>query len=89
MNTIRISATSARNNFFTLIDQVALGMQVIIEKDAKEVAVLSPRKQQINWKEFRKVAEKARGILKNTDFNPNDNPLRRPGAADFLGKWDK
>ncbi len=89
MNTIRMSATKARNNFFTLIDQVALGMQVIIEKDAREVAVLAPRKQQINWKEFRKAAKKARGILKNTDFNPNDNPLRRPGAADFLGKWDK
>jgi len=87
MNTI--SATKARNNFFTLIDQVALGMQVIIEKDAREVAVLTPRKPQINWKEFRKSAEKARGILKDTDFNPKDNPLRRSGAADFLGRWDK
>lgn len=89
MSTIRVSATSARNNFFELLNQVALGTQVIIERDAKEVAVLSPKKQKIDWKEFRKAAEKARGILKDTDFDPNNNPLRRPGATNFLGKWDK
>lgn len=89
MSTIRVSATSARNNFFELLNQVATGTQVIIEKDSKEVAVLGPKKEQIDWKQFRKAAEKARGILKDADFDPNDNPLRRPGAADFLGKWDK
>lgn len=89
MHTIRMSATAARNKFFELLNQVALGTQVIIERDAKEIAVLAPNKPQIDWKQFRKAAERARGILKDTDFDPNDNPLRRPGAADFLGKWDQ
>ena len=89
MGTIRVSATAARNNFFELLNQVAMGTQVIIEKDSKEVAVLSPKKPQIDWQEFKKAAEKARGILKDVDFDPEDNPLRRKGAADFLGKWDK
>ena len=87
MNTIRISATKARNNFFTLIDQVALGMQVIIEKDAREVAVLAPKKQKTDWVALRKATKQSHGIWKN--YDQDDNPLRRKGAAGFLGKWDR
>lgn len=87
MNTIKVSATKARNNFFTLLDQVVLGTHVIIEKDKKEVAILSPKKTQMDWKGFRKAAKAAKGILK--DYDPSGNPLRRPGAADFLGRWDQ
>ncbi|PIV08032.1 hypothetical protein COS52_04820 [Candidatus Roizmanbacteria bacterium CG03_land_8_20_14_0_80_39_12] len=87
MNTIRLSATSARNNFFELLNQVALGKHVIIERDNKEVAIISPKKKKMDWKAFLKAAKAARGILKN--YDPMDNPLRRPGASDFLGKWDK
>lgn len=88
MHTIRVSATSARNRFFELLNQVALGTQVIIEKDSKEVAILVPKKQKIDWKEFQKAAEAARGILK--DYDPKrDNPFRRKGAWPTLGKWDK
>lgn len=89
MPIIRLSATKARNNFFELLNQVAAGTQVIIERDNKEVAVLSSQKTQMNWREFKKAAEKARGILGNTKINLIDNPLRRPGATDFLGTWDK
>lgn len=89
MNTIRVSATSARNNFFELLNKVAAGTEVIIEKDSKEVAVLAPKKQKIDWAEFRKAAKAARGILKGYKFDPEDNPLRRKGAANFLGRWDK
>jgi prevent-host-death family protein len=87
MNTIRLSATAARNNFFELLNQVALGKHVIIERDNKEVAIISPQKKKFDWKAFQKDAEAARGILK--DYDPMDNPLRRPGAGDFLGSWDK
>jgi len=88
MSTIRVSATSARNNFFELLNQVALGAQVIIERDSKEVALLSPKKQKIDWQEFKKAAEAARGILK--DYDPKrDNPFRRKNAWPSLGKWDK
>lgn len=87
MNTIRMSATAARNRFFQLLNQVASGTQVIIEKDAKEVAILSPKKPKTDWEGFLKASRQVRGILK--DYDPMDNPLRRPGAPDFLGKWDK
>ncbi|MBI2196842.1 type II toxin-antitoxin system prevent-host-death family antitoxin [Candidatus Daviesbacteria bacterium] len=87
MSTIRVSATAARNRFFELLNQVAMGTQVIIERDAKEVAVMSPKKQKINWVEFRKASEAVRGIWK--DYDEKDNPLRRPGAWPTMGKWDK
>lgn len=87
MNTIRVSATKARNNFFSLLEQVALGTQVIIEKDSKEVATLSPKKQKTDWAALLKASKKIHGIWK--DYDPEDNPLRKKGAADFLGKWDK
>lgn len=88
MNTIRLSATAARNKFFELLNQVSLGTEVIIEKDKKEVAVLSPRKKRMDWKAFKEAVEKTHGILKKSDYNPSDNPLRKKGAADFLGRWD-
>jgi len=87
MNTIRLSATSARNKFFELLNQVALGTQVIIEKDNKEVAILSPKTTKTDWKGLLSASKKVRGILK--DYTIEDNPLRRKGASDFLGKWDK
>lgn len=88
MSTIRVSATSARNHFFELLNQVASGTQVIIERDSKEVALLSPKKQKINWVEFRKAAKAAKGILK--DYDPKrDNPFYGKKAWPNLGKWDQ
>ncbi len=87
MNTIRVSATKARNNFFELLNQVALGTQVVIEKDNKEVAILSPKQRGFDKKALLKASKKVHGIWK--DYDPEDNPLRRKGAADFLGKWHK
>ena len=90
MSIIKISATKARNEFFSLLNQVAAGKQFIIKKDNEEIAVLSAKEKKIYWKKFRKAAEKARGILKGTDdYKVENNPLRRKGAADFLGKWDR
>jgi len=87
MNTIRLSATSARNKFFELLNQVALGTQVIIEKDNKEIAILSPKTTKTDWKGLLNASKKVKGILK--DYSTEDNPLRRKGASDFLGQWDK
>lgn len=86
MYTIKISATKARNTFFSLLEQVALGKQVIIEKDNKEIAVLLPKKTKTNWASLVKASKAVKGILK--DYNPQDNPLRKHGAKSFLGKWD-
>lgn len=89
MNTIRVSATAARNNFFELLNKVALGTQVIIERDSKEVAMLVPKKPKLDLVALRKATRETHGILKKYKFDPEDNPLRRKGAADFLGKWDR
>ena len=88
MNTIRVSATSARNNFFELLNQVASGTQVIIERDSKEVAILSPKNKTFDRAGLLKASRKIRGIFK--DYNiESDNPLRRKNAWPSLGKWDK
>ncbi len=87
MNTIRLSATSVRNNFFELLNKVALGAKVIIVKDNKEIALLIPKTTKTDWDGLLRASQKVRGILK--DYNSEDNPLRRKGASDFLGQWDK
>ena len=87
MSTIRVSATSARNNFFELLNQVAAGTQVIIERDSKEVAILAPKEHKIDWVEFKKASKAVHGIWK--DYDEKDNPLRRSGAWPTVGKWDK
>ncbi len=86
--TIRVSATKARNNFFELLNQVSLGAQVIIERDSKEVAVLAPKKQAMDWTAFDKAAKAAHGILK--DYSVDEiAPLRKRGAWKGFGQWDK
>lgn len=89
MNTIRLSATAARNNFFQLLDKVAAGMEVVIEKDKKEIATLSPRNTKTDWVALRKASDAAWGIWKDEPYDPLDNPLRRPAAKKFLGRVDK
>lgn len=88
MNTIRLSATSARNKFFELLNQVALGTQVIIEKDKKEVATLSPRKTKTDWKTLRRVLKDAHGILKGYSID-EIVPTRKKGAWKGFGEWDR
>lgn len=88
MNTLRVSATKARNNFFELLNQVALGTQVVIERDKKEVAVLSSKSANFDWKSFRKAAKAAHGILKGYSIE-EISPLRAKGAWRGFGDWDK
>lgn len=85
---MRVSATKARNEFFELLNQVALGTQVIIERDSKEVAVLAPKKQKTDWAAFRKAAKAAHGILK--DYSIDEIvPVRKANAWKGFGDWDK
>jgi prevent-host-death family protein len=88
MNTIRISATAARNKFFELLNQVALGAQVIIERDNKEVALLSPKVTKTDWKGLHKALKAAKGVLK--DYSPEEiAPARASDAWKNFGEWDK
>lgn len=88
MNTLRVSATKARNNFFTLLDQVALGQEVIIEKDSKEVAVMSPKKQTVDWVALKKASKAVHGILKGYSVD-EIAPARKKGAWKGFGEWDQ
>lgn len=85
---MRVSATKARNQFFELLNQVALGRQIIIEKDAKEVAVLVPKKQKTDWAAFRKAAKAAHGILKDYSIDEIVS-VRKADAWKGFGDWDK
>ncbi len=88
MNTTTISATAARNNFFEILNQVTMGKQFIIKKDAKEVAILTPTKViKTDWVSLKKASKAIHGIWK--DYDEEDNPLRRKNAWPTLGKWDK
>lgn len=82
MNTIRISATAARNNFFELLEKVASGMSVVIEKDNKTVAHIVPSvRSDMKNKGLTKALYKA---AKGFSYSKTDNPLRKKGALNFL-----
>mgnify|MGYP001591439277 CR=1 FL=1 len=87
MNTIRVSATAARNNFFELLDKVAIGARIIVEKDKKIVAKLIPAS--IAKPRNRGLMKALKAASKGFVYSKKDNPLRRPGASNFLGRWDK
>ena len=88
MPTIRISATKARNNFFELLNQVASGMEVVIEKDNKEVATLTAKTETMDWEGIRKASKATHGIFKNLSVE-EISPLRKKGRWSRLGKWDQ
>lgn len=88
MNIIRVSATKARNNFFELLNQVVLGTEVIIERDAKEVAVISPKQTGTDLKGLLKSSKAIHGILKGYSVE-EIAPTRKKGAWRDFGNWDK
>ncbi|EKD65148.1 MAG: hypothetical protein ACD_50C00175G0003 [uncultured bacterium] len=88
MSTIRLSATSARNKFFELLNQVALGTEVIIEKDRKEVAIITGKKTKTDWDSLLKASKKVHGIFKNYSVE-EISTLRKKGAWKGFGEWDK
>ncbi len=84
MNTIRVSATHARNNLFDLLDQVSKGLSVIIEKDNKTVARVIPIMN--NGAKYRGITKALNKASKNFSYSKNENPLRKSGALKFLSK---
>lgn len=87
MNTIKVSATHARNNFFEILDQVSAGRTMIIEKDKKIVAKLVP--YSLEKGKNKGLMKALREAAKGFAYNKKNDPLRRKGAANFLGRWDK
>lgn len=87
MDTIRVSATAARNRFFDLLNQVSTGTRVIIEKDKKEIAVLSPKKTKTDWEGLLKASKAVHGIFKGYSVG-EISPLRKKGVWKGFGEWD-
>ncbi len=65
-----------------------MGKSIIIERDSKEVAVISPKATDFDWKSFRKAAKAAHGIFKGLSIE-EISPLRAKGAWKGFGEWDK
>jgi antitoxin (DNA-binding transcriptional repressor) of toxin-antitoxin stability system len=86
MQTITVSATHARNNFFDILNYVSSGKTVKVEKDKKLVAHIVPVAKITKNKGLLKALDLA---SKNFKYSVSENPLRRKGADSFLGKWDR
>ncbi|PIP57474.1 hypothetical protein COX03_02840 [Candidatus Woesebacteria bacterium CG22_combo_CG10-13_8_21_14_all_39_10] len=82
MQTITWSATKARNEFFDLLTQVAMGQSFIVERDKKEVALVTPIKKGTDWKGLKKAMDALHGVAK--DFDLSKSPLRNKRARLWL-----
>lgn len=87
MDTITVSATYARNNFFGLLDKVANGFSVSVKKDNKLVANIVGIKKTTEWEALKKAAKRVHGIMPNYDLS--QSPARQKWSWPSFGKWDK
>ncbi|PIU28354.1 hypothetical protein COT08_01560 [Candidatus Woesebacteria bacterium CG07_land_8_20_14_0_80_44_9] len=82
MQTITWSATKARNEFFDLLTQVARGQSFIVEKDKKEVALVTPVKKGTDLVGLKKAMDALDGVAK--DFDLSKSLLRNKRAKMWL-----
>ncbi len=87
MQTITWSATKARNDFFDLLTQVAMGQSFIVEKDKKEVALVTPIKKGTDLVGLKKTMDALHGVAK--DFDLNKSPLRGKASKKWFAKIAK
>jgi len=91
MKTITVSATHARNNFFELLGMVETGKQIIVKKDKKEVAIISPRKKKgTDLKGLQKAMDAVRGIWTEKDYQDwKKSPARKSARSVLLRRVGK
>lgn len=82
MQTITWSATKARNEFFDLLTQVAMGQSFVIKKDKEEVALVTPIKKGTDLVGLKRAMDALHGVAK--DFDLNKSPLRNKKAKTWL-----
>ena len=87
MNTITVSATKARQEFFDLLIQVAAGNSFVIKKDDKDVAFVSPIKKGTDLVGLKKAMDALHGVAK--DFDLSKSPLRGKRARAWLKRIRK
>ncbi len=84
MQTITVSATKARQDFFNILNWVIAGKSVMVQKDNILVASIIPISKTVGNKGLLKALKKASAGF---TYSQKDNPLRRRGAKGFLGKF--
>lgn len=86
MQTITVSATKARQDFFNILNAVSKGDSFIIKKDDEEVARVTPIVRGTDLVGLKKALDNlaASGAFK--DFDLNDSPLRNKQAKAWLKK---
>lgn len=93
MKTIRVSVTSARNNFFQLLNQVMYeGLQVVIGKAGTDREVVLKEKTPLKeeYEKTMKVLRSTYGALKNTPASGlADDRLRGKRSREYLKKIRK
>lgn len=82
MQTVTWSATKARNEFFDLLTQVAMGQSFIVEKDKEEIALVTPIKKGTDLIGLKKAMDALDGIAK--DFDLSNSLLRNKKAKAWL-----
>jgi len=90
MQTIKVSATKARQEFFELLNLIALGKtRILIERDSKEVAVIEPAQRGTDLVGLKKSmnALAASGAFK--DFDLTKSPLRNEKVKAWLRRIRK
>ncbi len=87
MQTIVVSATKARQEFFDLLTQVAAGGSFIVKKDKEEVALVTPVKKGTDLVGLKKAMDACHGILK--DFDLSKSPLRGKASKRWFAKIAK
>lgn len=86
MQTITVSATKARQEFFDLLIQVAAGKSFIIKKDNLEVARVTPISRGTDLVGLKKAMDAIHGIAK--DFDLSKSPLRGKASKKWFAKID-
>lgn len=91
MQTMTISATKARNDFFNIFSAVYSGIEVFVEKDKKQmikmIPVTIPNSYDAKMDRLAKAMNKTHGILKKFDLDKS--PFRGRKSIEWLGKWDQ
>jgi hypothetical protein len=91
MQTITVSATKARQDFFNIFNKVFAGTEVLVKKDGKQTIRMSPMVISDGFitkrKKLLKSLAQTHGAVK--DFKIEDNPLRGKKSIQWLGQWDK
>ena len=86
MQTITVSATKARQEFFDLLTQVIAGKSFIVKKDNVEVARVTPIVRGTDLVGLKKAMDALRDSGAFKDFDLNDSPLRNKQAKAWLKK---